>query len=90
MTVEYPLDPEAATGRVLDAHLHLLDRQVHDVASVPVTAVSDLELSDVDSIENVAPGARAVAHVGGRGGRPRRIPWVRSGRRPLRDRRRGA
>jgi hypothetical protein len=56
MKHDYPLDPEAATGRVLDAHLHLLDRQVHDTESVPVTAVSDLELSDVDSIENIAPG----------------------------------
>jgi hypothetical protein len=90
MTAEYPLDPEAATGRVLDGHLHLLDRQVHDVASVPVTAVSDLELSDVDSIENIAPGTPApeiVALLSGSvlgtrifGGRPppsrlQRIAW---------------
>ena len=59
MKRQHPLDPEAASGRVLDAQLHLLDRQVHDIASVPVTAVSDLEISDVDSIENIPPGAAA-------------------------------
>ena len=31
----------------LDAQLHLLDRQVLDVAGVPVAVVDDLELSDV-------------------------------------------
>ena len=90
MKPEYPMDPEAGTGRVLDAHLHLLDRQVLDVASVPVTAVSDLELSDVDSVENIAPGTPApeiVALLSGPvlgtrifGGRPpssrlQRIAW---------------
>jgi hypothetical protein len=59
MNQHYPLDPEAATGRVLDAQLHLLDRQVHDIASVPVTAVSDLEISDIESVENIAPGTPA-------------------------------
>ena len=59
MKRQHPLDPEAASGRVLDAQLHLLDRQVYDIASVPVTAVSDLEISDVDSIENIPPGAAA-------------------------------
>ena len=59
MKQQHPLDPEAASGRVLDAQLHLLDRQVYDIASVPVTAVSDLEISDVDSIENIPPGAAA-------------------------------
>jgi hypothetical protein len=59
MNQHYPLDPEAATGRVLDAQLHLLDRQVHDIASVPVTAVSDLEISDIESVESIAPGTPA-------------------------------
>jgi hypothetical protein len=34
-------------GQVLDAELHLLDRQVLDVDEVPVTVVDDIELSDV-------------------------------------------
>jgi len=34
-------------SRFLDAQLHLLDRQVLDVAGVPVAVVDDLELSDV-------------------------------------------
>lgn len=40
-----PDDPPA--GRVLDARLHLLDRQVLDVDDVPVTTVDDLELEPV-------------------------------------------
>jgi hypothetical protein len=87
---DYPLDPQASTGRVLDAHLHLLDRQVLDVASVPVTAVSDLEISDVDRADEIAPGTPApelVALLSGPvlatrifGGRPptsrlQRIAW---------------
>lgn len=90
MKRQHPLDPEAASGRVLDAQLHLLDRQVYDIASVPVTAVSDLEISDVDSIENIPPGAAApelIALLSGPvlgtrifGGRPpasrlQRIAW---------------
>lgn len=35
------------SGSLLDAQLHLLDRQVIDVHGVPITAVDDLELSDV-------------------------------------------
>jgi hypothetical protein len=90
MKRQHPLDPEAASGRVLDAQLHLLDRQVYDIASVPVTAVSDLEISDVDSIENIPAGAAApelIALLSGPvlgtrifGGRPpasrlQRIAW---------------
>jgi hypothetical protein len=90
MKPQHPMDPEAASGRVLDAQLHLLDRQVHDIASVPVTAVSDLEISDVDSIENIPPGTPApelIALLSGPvlgtrifGGRPppsrlQRIAW---------------
>ncbi len=59
MMDDYPLDPQASTGRVLDAHLHLLDRQVLDVAAVPVTAVSDLEISDVDRPDAIEPGTAA-------------------------------
>lgn len=35
-------------GRVLDARLHLLDRQVLDVGSRPVTTVADLEVRGLD------------------------------------------
>jgi hypothetical protein len=65
---DYPLDPQASTGRVLDAQLHLLDRQMLDVGSVPVAAVPDLEISDVDRPEAIVPGTPApqvVALLGG-------------------------
>jgi hypothetical protein len=35
--------------RWLDAHLHLLDRQVLDVDGTPVAVVDDLELSEIPS-----------------------------------------
>ncbi|PZR52529.1 hypothetical protein DNL40_11650 [Xylanimonas oleitrophica] len=45
MTGAAPLLPEPRQpGRVLDARLHLLDRQVLDVDSVPVGTLDDLEL----------------------------------------------
>ena len=34
-------------GRILDAEVHLLDRQVLDKDGMPVTTVDDLELSDI-------------------------------------------
>ncbi|GAB2501665.1 hypothetical protein GCM10027063_46310 [Promicromonospora xylanilytica] len=40
-------EPQQA-GRVLDARLHLLDRQVLDVDDVPVCTLDDLELEIVD------------------------------------------
>jgi hypothetical protein len=40
----------------LDAQLHLLDRQVLDVAGVPVAVVDDLELSDVLTGEDLPVG----------------------------------
>jgi hypothetical protein len=42
-------------GRILDAQLHLLDRQVLDADGVPIAAVDDIELSDLPSGE-IAPG----------------------------------
>jgi hypothetical protein len=77
-------------GRILDAQLHLLDRQVLDRSGVPVTAVDDLELSDVPMgvdlpegtaapvIENLLSGAVLGTRIFG--GRPpssrwHRIPW---------------
>ena len=43
-------------SRFLDAQLHLLDRQVLDVAGVPVAVVDDLELSDVPFGQDLAVG----------------------------------
>jgi hypothetical protein len=39
--------------RWLDAHLHLLDRQVLDVDGVPVAVVDDLELSEIPSGQEI-------------------------------------
>ena len=76
--------------RVFDAQLHLLDRQVLDADGVPITAVDDLELSDVPFDTDLAPGTPAPVIenllsgpvLGTRifGGRPpasrwHRIPW---------------
>ena len=43
----YDADPPQA-GRVLDARLHLLDRQLLDVDGVPITTIDDLEVLGVD------------------------------------------
>jgi len=42
-----PEPPPGYPGRVLDARLHLLDRQVLDRNGVPVATVDDLEIEDV-------------------------------------------
>lgn len=83
-----PLPPVA--GRILDAQLHLLDRQVLDNEGVPVTTVDDLELDGPDEDEDINPGTPAPVLaalltgpvLGTRifGGRPPssrliRIPW---------------
>jgi len=77
-------------GLVLDAQLHLLDRQVLDVDGVPVTTVDDLELSGPAPEEPIPDGAAPPSItalltgpvLGTRifGGRPPsnrliRIPW---------------
>ncbi len=77
-------------GRVLDAQLHLLDRQVLDREGVPVSVVADLELTGIEPgrpIEaDAAPPTVADLLVGMElptrifGGRPppsrrMRIPW---------------
>ena len=41
--------------RYLDAHLHLLDRQVLDVHGVPVVVVDDLELSEIPAGQEIPP-----------------------------------
>ena len=88
MKLSYPPDPNEDQP-MYDARLHLLDRQVIDVHGVPLTAVDDLELTDVDG-PSLAPGTPAPevtsiisgASLGTRifGGRPpldrmHRIEW---------------
>lgn len=52
----HPLAPPPRyAGQVLDAELHLLDRQVLDVDEVPVTVVDDLQLSEVRWGEPIQP-----------------------------------
>jgi len=84
--------PEAphVAGRILDAQLHLMDRQVLDHDGVPVTTVDDLEVSGPAADVEIAPGTPAPvltalltgSVLGTRifGGRPPssrliRIPW---------------
>ena len=77
-------------GRLLDAQLHLMDRQVLDNDGVPVTTVDDLELSGPALETELEPGTPAPVLtalltgpvLGTRifGGRPPssrlvRIPW---------------
>jgi hypothetical protein len=81
--------PTVRAGRVLDAQLHLLDRQVLDREGLPVTAVDDIELSDIPLgtdlagieppvIENLLAGAVLGTRLFG-GRTPdshwHRIPW---------------
>jgi hypothetical protein len=78
-------------SRFLDAQLHLLDRQVLDVAGIPVAVVDDLELSDVPAggelpVDTPPPVITALLSgpvLGTRifGGRPpksrrHRTPWT--------------
>lgn len=81
--------PTVRAGRVLDAQLHLLDRQVLDREGVPLAVVDDLELSQVPLgtdladveppvIENLLSGAVLGTRLFG-GRTPdqhwHRIPW---------------
>ena len=83
-------DHRRRLGRVLDAHLHLLDRQVLDRDDVPVTTLDDLELDGIElgrAIDPDAPPPTITAILTGPdlatrifGGRPPpsrrvRIPW---------------
>jgi sporulation protein YlmC with PRC-barrel domain len=89
-TVRALAPPPPLAGRLLDAQLHLLDRQVMDNDGVPVTTVDDLELSGPALDVELAPGTPAPVLtalltgpvLGTRifGGRPPssrlvRIPW---------------
>ncbi|ARJ06171.1 hypothetical protein B5808_13790 [Cnuibacter physcomitrellae] len=55
--VDDPLSPpERYDGQVLEAQLHLLDRQVLDVDEVPVSVVDDVELTDAPWGEPIPEG----------------------------------
>jgi hypothetical protein len=81
--------PDTYAGQVLDAQLHLLDRQVLDVDSVPVSTLDDLEITDIPmnvplpgtpapTIVNILTGVTLGTRIFG--GRPpssrlTRVPW---------------
>ena len=44
-------------GQVLDAHLHVLDRQVLDRDDVPVTTADDLEFDGIEVGARIEPGS---------------------------------
>ena len=83
-------DAPQPRGRLLDARLHLLDRQIHDHAGEPVGIVDDLDLDGI-TVEAVisrdAPAPRIAALLTGQvlatrifGGQPPRsklqsLPW---------------
>ncbi|MDN4597801.1 hypothetical protein [Leifsonia virtsii] len=47
--------PPAVAGRIMDAGLELLDRQILDPGGVPVTTVDDLELTTPDDLAHLDP-----------------------------------
>lgn len=53
---DLPVD-RSPKGRVLDAHLHLLDRQVLDADSEPLMVVDDIELEGLDLDRERQPDA---------------------------------
>ena len=55
---------DQTAGLVLDAQLHLLDRQVLDRDGVPVTTVDDIELSGIRPGEPIDPDAPAPVIAG--------------------------
>ena len=79
--------PPRPAGRVLDARLHLLDRQVLDADGVPVATVDDLELTGAEAGEPIdptrPPAVAALLHGSVLltrifGGRPPEDRWVRT------------
>ena len=84
-------DADSQGIRLIDAHLHLLDRQVLDAHGAPIAVVDDLELSDVpvgEEIPTNTPPPVITALLSGPvlgtrifGGRPPRsrthaTPWI--------------
>jgi len=59
---EFP-DAPTPTGRLLDARLHLLDRQLLDDAGEPVGIVDDLDLDGIAVGAEIARGTPAP-HIG--------------------------
>lgn len=83
-------NPPSASGRLLDARLHLMDRQLLDHSGDPVGIVDDLDLDGVDvgsDIERGTPAPRVTGILTGQvlatrifGGQPPRsklqpLPW---------------
>jgi hypothetical protein len=90
MTDQAKQPPEHYAGQVLDAQLHILDRQILDRKDVPVVTSDDIELSDIPIDEPIPAGtaapvitnllsgsALATRMFGGRppSSRLHRIPW---------------
>jgi hypothetical protein len=51
-------------GRLLDARLHLLDRQLLDHTDAPVGIVDDLEITDIDIDRDIRSGTEAPQVTG--------------------------
>jgi hypothetical protein len=49
--------PTDRVGRLIDARLHLLDRQILDCNDVPVATVDDIELTGIETGRTLDPGA---------------------------------
>lgn len=74
-TSEHPSTGTDRGGRLIDARLHLLDRQILDCDGVPVATVDDLELSGIESagggtssaprIEAILTGSTLVTRIFG-------------------------
>lgn len=58
MPEDYPEDP-TAPHRLLEARLHLMDRQILDVDKVPVSAVDDVEFTDPPRDGSIPAGTPA-------------------------------
>ncbi|WP_326598055.1 hypothetical protein [Rhodococcus sp. PD04] len=86
-TSEHPSTGTDRGGRLIDARLHLLDRQILDCDGVPVATVDDIELGGIESdgdtssaprIEAILTGSTLMTRIfGGRLPRSRlhRITW---------------
>lgn len=82
-----PVPTPKPAGQVLDADLHLLDRQVLDPNDFPVTTVDDLEISDIplgEPIDHSKPPPVISAILTGPvlptrifGGKPPKSRWER-------------
>ena len=48
--------PDRYDGQILDAELHILDRQILDRDDIPVVTADDIELSEIPFDEPIEPG----------------------------------